>query len=143
MAAYRYALDPAPRQERALLSHCGAARFAYNWAVSWVRAALDQRAAERSYGVGERELTQRRGWSLPTLRKQWNQAKGVVAPWWADNSKEAYNTGLSNAATAFDNYRASCNGTRAGAPVRKPARKRKHAAVLSCRFTTGTMRVEP
>jgi putative transposase len=28
--AYRYALDPAPRQRRALASHCGAARVAYN-----------------------------------------------------------------------------------------------------------------
>jgi putative transposase len=28
--AYRYALDPTPRQRRALASHCGAARVAYN-----------------------------------------------------------------------------------------------------------------
>jgi putative transposase len=143
VVAYRFALDPTPRQRRALLSHCGAARFAYNWAVSWVCAALDQRAAERSYGIAEPELTQWRRWSLPTLRKQWNQVKDAVAPWWADNSKEAYNTGLSNAAAAFDNYRASRDGTRAGSRVRKPMRKRKHASGLSCRFTTGTMRVEP
>jgi hypothetical protein len=30
--AYRFALDPTPRQRRALASHCGAARYAYNWA---------------------------------------------------------------------------------------------------------------
>ncbi|MGW0476977.1 helix-turn-helix domain-containing protein, partial [Streptomyces coeruleorubidus] len=34
--AYRFALDPNAGQERALRSHCGAARAAYNWAVSWV-----------------------------------------------------------------------------------------------------------
>jgi putative transposase len=88
-------------------------------------------------------LTQWRRWSLPALRKQWNQVKDVVAPWWADNSKEAYNTGLANAAAAFDNYRASCHGTRAGAKVGKPRLKRRHATGLSCRFTTGSIRVEP
>src|ERR1700733_9157109 len=44
--AYRYALDPSPRQERALASHAGAARVAYNWAVTWVLATWAQRKAE-------------------------------------------------------------------------------------------------
>lgn len=143
VAAYRFALDPTSRQQRALLSHCGAARFAYNWAVSWVRAAWDQRVAERSYGVDDSDLTPWRPWSLLALRKQWNQVKGVVAPWWADHSKEAYNTGLANAAAAFDNYKASRGGTRAGAKVGKPKWKRKHTSGLSCRFTTGVIRIEP
>jgi hypothetical protein len=42
--AYRYALDPTPRQARALASHCGAARFAYNWGLSLVKERLSQRA---------------------------------------------------------------------------------------------------
>ena len=33
-------------------------------------------------------------WSLPALRKAWNAAKAEVAPWWAECSKEAFNTGL-------------------------------------------------
>ncbi|MGH9258552.1 MAG: helix-turn-helix domain-containing protein, partial [Acidimicrobiales bacterium] len=28
--AYRFALDPTPREQGALASHCGAARVAYN-----------------------------------------------------------------------------------------------------------------
>jgi putative transposase len=143
VAAYRFALDPTPRQQRALLSHCGAARFAYNWAVSWVRAAWEQRQAETSYGVPEAELTPWRSWSLPTLRKQWNQVKHEIAPWWAENSKEAYNSGLANAAAAFDNYRASRDGSRAGPRMGTPKRKRKRTAGLACRFTTGAIRVEP
>jgi putative transposase len=143
VAAYRFALDPTPRQQRALVSHCGAARFAYNWTVSWVRAAWDQRQAEASYGVPELDLTPWRPWSLPALRRQWNRVKHEIAPWWASNSKEAYNTGLANAAAAFDNYRASRNGSRAGARMGKPRWKRKHTAVPSCRFTTGTIRVDP
>ena len=45
--AYRFALDPAPGQERALRSHAGAARFAWNWALA---ACLDRYAAERRQG---------------------------------------------------------------------------------------------
>lgn len=143
VAAYRFALDATPRQERDLLSHCGAARFAYNWAVSWVRATWDQRLAETSYGISEQELTPWRPWSLVALRKQWNQIKDELAPWWGENSKESYNTGLAGAAAAFDNYKMSKNGSRAGARMGKPKRKRKHGSALSCRFTTGTIRVEP
>jgi putative transposase len=52
--AFRFALDPTPRQVRYLLRHAGAARLAYNWGLARIRANLDQRAAERSYGMGRR-----------------------------------------------------------------------------------------
>ncbi|HEY5853974.1 MAG TPA: helix-turn-helix domain-containing protein, partial [Aldersonia sp.] len=55
--AYRFALDPSREQERMLRSHCGAQRRAFNWGLGVVKANLDQRAAERSYGIGEDELT--------------------------------------------------------------------------------------
>ena len=92
--AYRFALDPTPKQLRALASHAGAARFAHNHMLALVKAVMDQRAAERSYGIPEDQLTPVLGWSLPALRKTWNQRKATCAPWWAENSKEAYNTGL-------------------------------------------------
>jgi putative transposase len=41
--AYRFALDPTPRQRRALASHCGAARYAYNWGLDLVQQRLNQR----------------------------------------------------------------------------------------------------
>ncbi len=31
----------------------------------------------------------------------WNQVKDTVAPWWQENPKEAYSSGLSNLATAL------------------------------------------
>ena len=143
--AYRFALDPNAAQERALRSHCGAARAAYNWAVSWVRASWAQRAAEETYGMGEEELTPWRPWSLPALRKAFNEVKHTdprFAGWWEENSKEAYNTGLANAAAAFDNYSKSKNGKRKGRKIGAPRRKPKRKAHLSCRFTTGTIRIE-
>ncbi len=143
--AYRFALDPNAVQERALRSHCGAARAAYNWAVAWVTASWWQRRAEETYGIGEEQLTEWRPWSLPSLRKAFNEAKKTdprFAPWWEENSKEAYSTGLANAAAAFDNYAKSKNGKRRGKRMGAPRFKVKRKARLACRFTTGTIRVE-
>ncbi|HTM84143.1 MAG TPA: helix-turn-helix domain-containing protein [Mycobacterium sp.] len=55
--AYRFALDPTPTQLRALASHAGAARFAHNHMLALVKAVMDQRGAERSYGIDEAQLT--------------------------------------------------------------------------------------
>ncbi|MCX5285624.1 IS607 family element RNA-guided endonuclease TnpB [Streptomyces sp. NBC_00198] len=143
--AYRFALDPNAAQRAALRSHCGAARAAYNWAVSWVTASWWQRRAEETYGVPRELLTEWRSWSLPSLRKAFNRAKHTdvrFASWWEENSKEAYSTGLSNAAAAFDNYAKSKQRRRRGREVGMPRFKSKRKARLSCRFTTGTIRVD-
>ncbi|WP_244190485.1 IS607 family element RNA-guided endonuclease TnpB [Streptomyces caeruleatus] len=143
--AYKFALDPNNSQEQALRSHCGAARAAYNWAVSWVTASWWQRKAEASYGIGDDELTPWRRWSLPALRKEFNRIKAAdprFADWWQENSKEAYNTGLANAATAFDNYSRSKQGKCKGPRVGIPRRKAKRKARLTCRFTIGIIRIE-
>ncbi|MEV7787684.1 IS607 family element RNA-guided endonuclease TnpB [Streptomyces sp. NPDC088106] len=143
--AYRFALDPDAAQERALRSHCGAARAAYNWAVGWVEASWWQRRAEESYGITGEQLTSWRPWSLPALRKAFNEGKHTdlrFASWWEENSKEAYSTGLANASAAFDNYAKSKNGKRKGARMGAPRFKSKRKARLSCRFTTGTIRVD-
>jgi putative transposase len=143
--AYRFALAPRARGERRLASHCGAARAAYNWAVSHVLVSWDQRRAEASYGVPEQERTPWRGWSLPALRRAFNAAKGDdprFASWWSENSKEAYNTGFAGAAAAFENYAASKRGERKGAKMGRPRLKSKARSRPSCRFTTGTIRLE-
>ena len=141
--AYRFALDPSPAQARALESHCGAARFAFNHMLDVVKKNLDLRAAERSYGIAEEALTPAQGWSLPKLRKTWNQVKNDVAPWWQANSKEAYNSGLDALARALENWSTSRSGERAGAAVGFPRYKSRHCAARSVRFTTGAIRVEP
>ncbi|WP_328440910.1 IS607 family element RNA-guided endonuclease TnpB [Streptomyces sp. NBC_00444] len=90
-------------------------------------------------------MTPWRSWSLPALRKEFNRVKTTdprFADWWEENSKEAYSTGLANAAAAFDNYAKSKQGKRKGGRVGVPRRKPKRKARLTCRFTTGTIRVE-
>jgi putative transposase len=141
LQAYKYTLDPSPTQERSLSSHAGAARFARNHMLALVKATLDQRAAERTYGMAEDDLTPSLGWSLPTLRRAWNLRKTAIAPWWAENSKEAYNTGLDSLARSLEAWSKSRRGRRAGASVGFPRfhSKRDRASV---RFTTGAVRVE-
>ena len=102
---------------------------------------MDQRAAERSYGVAESELTAVLGWSLPALRKVWNQRKASCAPWWGENSKEAYNTGLDGLARGLEAWSSSRRGQRAGRAVGFP-RFKSARAPKSVRFTTGVIRVE-
>jgi putative transposase len=132
--AYRFALDPTPKQQRALASHCGAARFAFNWGLALVKDRMDARQAGDEAGVP---------WTLPRLRREWNLAKSDVAPWWEENSKEAYSSGLDSLARAFKNYWDSSNGRRKGARVGFPRFKKRGRAPDTCRFTTGAIRVEP
>ncbi len=143
--AFVYTLDPGAGTEQNLRSHCGAARTAYNWALSHVLAVWDQRAAEASYDIPEEEQTPWRSWSLPALRRAFNATKREdprFADWWSENSKEAYNTGFANASAAFDNYATSKRGERQGPKAGVPRRKSKHRSRLSCRFTTGAIRCE-
>lgn len=143
LLAYRFALDPTPAQERTLRSHAGAARVAFNWGLARVKANLSQREAERSYGITGDDLTPSMSWSLYSLRKDWNAAKATVAPWWAECSKESFNTGLDALARALRNWGDSRTGKRRGRPVGFPRFKSKHRARPSVRFTTGAFRCEP
>jgi putative transposase len=132
LQAYRFALDPTPRQQGSLASHTGAARFAYNWGLELVTTRLEQRRAGHDVQVP---------WTLPDLRWEWNRAKHDVAPWWAENSKEAYNSGLDALARALRNWSDSRSGRRKGRPMGFPRPKKKCHAREACRFTTGQIKV--
>jgi putative transposase len=140
LQAYRFALDPTPAQARELASHCGAARKAFNEGLAQVKRCLDQRAAERSYGVSEDQLTAV-PWTLPALRRWWNGRKDQIAPWWPDNSKEAYNSGLDALARGLRAWSSSRAGKRRGPRTGFPRFKTRRRSRPSCRFTTGAIRV--
>ena len=93
--AFRFELDPANVTRGALASHAGGARFAFRWGLRLVKSRLEQAARIREQALTEgasgREAealarTVNIQWSLYSLRKEWNRAKGEVAPWWAENS---------------------------------------------------------
>lgn len=118
--AYQFALDPTPRLQRSLASHCGGARFAYNWGLELVTTRLHEHAAGQDVQVP---------WTLPELRREWNRCKHQVAPWWAENSKEAYNSGLDALARALRNWGDSRNGRRKGPRVSFPGGRRSSERV--------------
>ncbi|SEH57940.1 putative transposase [Mycolicibacterium rutilum] len=136
--SYRYALAPSRLQEDQLRSHCGAQRFAYNWGLAQVKANLEQRSAESTYGICGKDLTPALNWSAYAMRRIWNRVKSDIAPWWQENSKEAYSSGLANLATALRNWAASATKRRQGRPVGFPRFKSKKSR-LSCWFTTGAL----
>jgi putative transposase len=148
--AYRFELDPNNLARSALASHAGAARFAYNWGLATVIGRLDagralsilalrQGASAAEANSWANELLGPLPWSLPALRKAWNQAKEGVAPWWAQNSKEAYNSGLdalARALKAFFDSRSGKRRRRVGFPHFKRKGSRR-----SYRVTTGVFGV--
>ncbi len=118
-----------PSDPGVILSHFGARRFAYNWALAQAKADMDAEESSK--------------WDLATLRKRWNRAKDEVAPWWRKNSKEAYSSGIADLATGLANWRASKSGNRKGKSVGFPRFKSRRTDSGRVRFTTGTMRFEP
>lgn len=127
--AYRFALDPTAAQQRALASHAGAARFAYNLLLARVKADLDA----RKQNPGHQSV----GWTQPALRREWNAQKELLAPWWAQNSKEAASSGLADLAAGLKNWDDSKHGRRAGPRVGFPRFKRRGRCRESFRYTTG------
>ena len=115
--AVKVALDPTPAQERLMLSHAGAARFAYNAGLAHVKAALE---------AGEKPE-----WSYFSLINWWNANKDTLAvdadgvPWWRENSKEAASSGLRALASALSNWSKSRKGKRKGRRVEFPKFKSK------------------
>lgn len=85
--AYRYRLDPTPRQARMLLRSCGARRYAHNWAVDMIRSAFDERRVQTAAGIPAEDLP--RALTFATLNNAFNDwKKGRTGPesrlpdWW-------------------------------------------------------------
>ncbi len=134
----------------ALASHAGGAKFAVRWGLRLVKARLEQasRIRERALIEGaparEAEALARTvdvPWSLYWLRREWNRAKADVAPWWAENSKEACNSGLDALARALSAWPESRQGKRKGPKMGFPQVPRKRGGRCSFRVTTGSFGV--
>ena len=114
-----------------------------------VKANLDQRGAERSYGITEADLTPCIRWSFQSLRNEWNRRKHYVAvgvdgaPWWPQNAKEVYANACRGLSEALSNWAASRRADRSGPRTGFPRFKTKTRAVKKFSFTTGTIRVDP
>ncbi len=124
-----------PREPPLVRSHFGARRYAHNWALAQVKADMDAKQADPEH--------QSVPWTLEALRQRWNQVKGEVAPWWAENSKECYASGIADLVQALANWSMSKQGKRKGRKVGFPKFKSRNRDQPRVRFSTGTMRFEP
>ena len=125
--AYRFALEPTPEQERALRSHAGAARFAWNWGLA--------RCKERYEAEGK-------WYSGVDLHKLWNEAKKAdpALAWWGGNSKCAYQEAFRDLDRALRDFTKSRKGERKGRRPGFPRFKKRGRCRDSFRFTTGAIR---
>jgi putative transposase len=127
--AYRFALDPSPAQERALRSHAGAARFAWNWGLAKCQ---------------ERYTAEGRWYSGVEMHKLWNAEKKAdpALSWWAENSKCAYQEAFRNLDRALHDFVKSRKRQRRGRRLGFPKFKKRGKTQDSFRLSTGAMRCE-
>jgi putative transposase len=101
--AFRFELDPNNAVSSRFASHCGASRFVYNWGLALVKDRLDQQRRVREAAF--RELlsdedakalanTVAVPWTMIALPRSGIRPRNDVAPWWGENSKFAYESGL-------------------------------------------------
>ncbi len=126
--ALRFALDPTGAQRRDLACHAGTARYAYNWGLARVRAALDaRRAGDPTVRVP----------SAMQLHREWNAWKrspeGI--PWWGAVSKCAPQEAFRDLERGLHAYGASRRGARPGPRVHFPRFKKKGRAHDAFRLT--------
>lgn len=123
-----------PERASLIRSHFGARRKAYNWALGAVKDDMDARKKAPAH-----EST---AWSLEALRRRWNTEKDTVAPWWAVNSKECYNSGITDLVQSLSNWKSSKDGARKGKKAQFPRFKSRSKDKNRVRFTTGAMRLD-
>ncbi|MBM0227307.1 transposase [Micromonospora sp. ATA51] len=125
---FRVELDPTVQQCARLAQHAGLSRVVENFCLALVKAALDQRNAERTYGIGEERLTPV-PWSAPALEKAWRAAHPTAYPWFtqAGLSSRVPKEACRVRAAGLRNWADSRKGARRGGRVGFPTwRKRRH-----------------
>ncbi|MGH8889941.1 MAG: RNA-guided endonuclease TnpB family protein [Acidothermaceae bacterium] len=136
---FRFALDPTRAQAQMLSAHAGAARFAFNHHIARVKANLDQRAAMRTYGIDEADLTPWLSWSKFSFINEFNAWKNGAAAdspvgddgarglaWRGAVSADVFECASVDAAQACANFAAARSGDRAGKRVGFPRFKARH-----------------
>lgn len=144
---FRFTLDVNREQHQWLLAHAGASRLAFNHHLGRVKANLDQRAAERTYGIADADLTPSLSWSKVSFinhMNSWKDGRAVDArvnddgsrglAWRNEVSTDVFETASVNAAQALKNWSDSRKGTRAGKPAGFPRFKSRHKTAPAFRL---------
>lgn len=146
--AFVFAINPTPRQLRQLQSHAGGARYAFNWGLAQIGAALDARKAAVEDGKDAKDI------KVPDhfgLCQMWTSYKddhvnkpddrGRTTGWVADNFVGSYQAALRDAAVAWKNFFSSRAGKRRGRAVGRPRFKAKGRSRDSFQMHGGSLRL--
>lgn len=157
---FRFTLDPNQVQHQQLLAYAGTARLVFNHQLARVKANLGQRAAERSYGIAEADLTASLSWSKVSLINHinaWKDGRASDAPvtiaddgtvvrgllWRTEVAAEVFECASAHAAQALANWSTSRAGGRAGNAMGYPRFKSRHKTKpsfrLRARYTEGEL----
>lgn len=139
LRAFRFVLDPTDSQVEALRQHAGAARWAFNHALSAKVEAHRrwQLQVDELVTLGFTEKQARREATVkvpskPVIQKRWNNLKGDetegiegICPWWRSVSTYAFQSAWVDADRAWQNWLDSIKGKRAGRRLGMPRFKKK------------------
>lgn len=103
--AYRYRIDPTADQVAALSSHIGGSRFVYNHLLGLVKTNWDTIESEKKAAGDGTHATEYLSTSHFGLLYTWAAVRDEAAPWWAENSAQAYNDAASRLSRAFTAWR--------------------------------------
>jgi putative transposase len=127
---FRVELAPTLEQRARMGRHAGLSRVVENFCLELVKASLEQREAEQSYGVPTNDLTPV-PWSAPALERAWRAAHPRRFPWFGEDglSSRVPKEACRVRAAGFKNFFDSRSGKRKGKKVGFPGwRKRKHGS---------------
>lgn len=126
----RVELAPTLEQRARLGQHAGLSRVVENFCLEKVKAALEQREAEKTYGVPDKGLTPV-PWSAPVLERLWRLEHRDRYRWFTEEglSSRVPKEACRVRAAGFKNFFDSRSGKRKGRKVGFPDwRKRKHGS---------------
>ncbi|MEV4469237.1 RNA-guided endonuclease TnpB family protein [Nonomuraea sp. NPDC049504] len=127
---FRVELAPTLEQRARLGRHAGLSRVVENFCLEKVKAALEQREAEKTYGIPDADLTPV-PWSAPALERLWRLEHRDRFPWFSGEglSSRVPKEACRVRAAGFRNFFDSRSGRRKGRKVGFPGwRKRKHGS---------------
>jgi len=150
--AYRFALDPTPAQERALLRHAGARRWAFNHGIAVYRHIRAQRAAALAAGQDAppdivrqpsfQDVNTAFNWwktgRTEDLPAWWTSTHSDDAPAWVgENSAQVYLWAIYESREALTRFFNSTTGKQAGPTIAFPRFAAKKSSPVRFKVTGG------
>lgn len=129
MTCQGYVLEIAPEETQIekLYRQSGLSRVVFNHVLARVKVIIGQRAAERTYGIPDDQLTPAMAWNKESLETYWKATRNELYPWFIESkmSSRVPKMACESLAKALKNWADSKSGKRKGKKVGFPKFKRR------------------